>query len=516
MKRWKRFASGAGMLAVLGVIGKVIGMFYRLPLTNILGAEGMGLYQLIFPLYSLILAVGCGGMPAAISKYISELTASGDTALAKRALKITIVGLSVFGVFAALALFLLRDGIAALQGNPKTALSYAAIAPAVFFSGLIACYRGYFQGMHNMFPSGISQIIEQIVKVALGLIFAALFVGNGVEYGVMGAILGVSLSEAVALMYLALRFTFVVEKQQEGTLQAEAAADVAVMPKTVRTAQILRSIYTVALPVTLGSLVLPFSQVLDSFLVVNLLEARGMAEVNATALYGVFNGPVGSLLNMPTVITISLAASLLPRIAACNRNHTCVDGVVDKSVATYLLTIIPCTVVFVFAPKPILSLLYSRGLTDSEIAVASKILHIEGVNLLFLGGIQLTSAMMQGVGKARTPVFNLLIGASIKVAATAGLIPIMGIYGAAVANVLFYTITFFLDFVCATKLFGKFFYFKKQAKSLFCVFGFAAVFSLYFVLRLYVSDLVALLTAGVAAAATLLILVLKTKCILLN
>ena len=219
MKRWKRFASGAGMLAVLGVIGKVIGMFYRLPLTNILGAEGMGLYQLIFPLYSLILAVGCGGMPAAISKYISELTASGDTALAKRALKITIVGLSVFGVFAALALFLLRDGIAALQGNPKTALSYAAIAPAVFFSGLIACYRGYFQGMHNMFPSGISQIIEQIVKVALGLIFAALFVGNGVEYGVMGAILGVSLSEAVALMYLALRFTFVVEKQQEGTLR---------------------------------------------------------------------------------------------------------------------------------------------------------------------------------------------------------------------------------------------------------------------------------------------------------
>lgn len=516
MKGWKKFASGAGMLAVLGIIGKVIGMFYRLPLTNILGAEGMGLYQLIFPLYSLILAVGCGGMPTAISKYISEIVASGDTALAKRALKLTIAGLSAFGVLAAFTLFILRDGIATLQGNPKTALSYAAIAPAVFFSGIIACYRGYFQGMHNMLPSGISQIIEQIVKVALGLIFAALLVDNGVEYGVMGAILGVSLSEAVALMYLALRYTFVAENREISVRQAEAAADVAIMPKTVRTAQILKSIYTVALPVTLGSLVLPFSQVLDSFLVVNLLETGGMAEETATSLYGVFNGPVGSLLNMPTVITISLAASLLPRIAACNRNHTCVDGVVDKSVTTYLLTIIPCTVVFIFAPKPILSILYSRGLTDAEIVVASEILRIEGVNLLFLGGIQLTSAMMQGVGRARTPVFNLLVGASVKVALTAILIPIMGIYGAAVANVLFYAITFFLDCLCASKQFGKFFYLKKQYKPLLCALGFAVTFSIYFVLRLYISDLVALLASGAAAAATLFILVFKTKCILLK
>lgn len=513
MKRWKKFLSGAGMLAVLGVIGKGIGVFYRLPLTNILGAEGMGLYQMIFPLYSLLLAVSSGGLPAAISKYVSELNALNKPKTAVSALRYSIAALAIIGGAATIAVFLFGKNIAAAQGNDKAGIAYTAIAPAILLSGIIACLRGYFQGHLNMLPSGVSQIIEQTIKAIAGLILASLFLNMGVEYGVFGALLGVTLSEVAALLYLA--FKYFLRQRKSRRLQNSEFAEDFVKEEKTEPRKILKELYSVALPVTLGSLVIPLSQAVDSFLVINLLVKSGAETTVATSLFGLFNGPVGSLLNMPTVITVALAASLLPKTAFALKSGTDAKDIVDKSVRTCTAVILPCALTFAIVPYPILNILYSGGLKSAELEIAAILLRIESVDLIFIGLIHIASAMMQAANKSGIPVINLFIGALMKAVTTVVLLPIIGIYGAAISNIVCYVTTCALDLVYMKKI-NKILFSVKQGKIIFCAACFGAILFSYNLFALVFNDFIALVCAGVAALSAYLILLKKTKSILLS
>ncbi len=525
------------MLALLGIVGKIIGMFYRLPLTNILGAEGMGLYHMIFPVYSFILAVLCGGLPAAISKNVSEYTASGDGVAARRTLWCSLIMVTVFGVVIAVLIFILKSRLANLQGNEKVSFCYVAIIPAMIFSGMISCFRGYFQGKQNLLPSGISQIIEQVVKVATGLFLAAVLTKKGVEYGVFGALIGISISELAALGYLVIRC--LVGKKSDtlqkdvcvseaesyaiNSLMLEAAADAAVKEEDRRRVlnkgsfiKTIKSVYSIALPITLGALVLPVSQLVDSFLIVNLLVTHGESVETATALFGVMSGPVGSLLNMPSVITVALATSLLPKIAYNKRKGLDNSEAINKCVSVFMIVILPCVVLFLVAPETILKILYSRGLSEEELFIATSILRIESLDLITLGIIQITSAMLQGIGKAKIPVLNLVLGAVIKVAATVTLLPMFGIVGAAIANVAFYGVVCALDLLYAKKHSIGLLNHKKQAKIILCVLSFALVMSLYSALALLINEMIAFVGAFILASAAYIALLSKTKCILLR
>ncbi|MFR5061864.1 MAG: oligosaccharide flippase family protein, partial [Christensenellales bacterium] len=205
-KNFRYLFTGAGMLAVCSVIAKLLGAMYRIPLTNILGGEGMGLYQMVFPLYTLLLTVSSGGLPVAISRIIAVKLADDDEAGAAKVLKVSVAALAVIGIAGSLALALFNDSIAAVQGNRDAALAYVGIAPAVALVAVLSCYRGYYQGRENMLPSAVSQLIEQAVKLFLGLYFARLMMPRGVAYGVFGALLGVSASELLAMLSLMLMY----------------------------------------------------------------------------------------------------------------------------------------------------------------------------------------------------------------------------------------------------------------------------------------------------------------------
>ncbi len=525
------------MLALLGIVGKIIGMFYRLPLTNILGAEGMGLYHMIFPVYSFILAVLCGGLPAAISKNVSEYTASGNSMAARRTLWCSFIMVTVLGMVIAALIFVLKSRLGDLQGNEKVSFCYIAIIPAMIFSGMISCFRGYFQGKQNLLPSGISQIVEQVVKVATGLFFASVLAKKGVEYGVFGALIGISISELVALSYLAIRCIFwekgdTVQKDARvseaesyaiNSLMLEAAADTAVKEGDRQRVlnkgsfiETIKSVYSIALPITLGALVLPVSQLVDSFLIVNLLVGRGESVETATALFGVMSGPVGSLLNMPSVITVAIATSLLPKIAYNKSKGLDSGEAINKCVSVFMIVILPCVAIFLIAPETILKILYSRGLSDEELFIAASILRIESLDLVTLGIIQITSAMLQGIGKAKIPVLNLVLGAVIKVAATVTLLPMFGIIGAAIANVAFYGVVCALDLLYAKKHYVGLLNHKKQAKIILCALCFAAIMSLYSAIALFVNEMFAFVGAFILASAAYIALLSKTKCILLR
>ncbi|MDR1917440.1 MAG: oligosaccharide flippase family protein, partial [Christensenellaceae bacterium] len=194
------FVKGAVILAVAGVICRLLGVVFRIPLSNIIGNYGIGLYQLVFPLYSLLLIISSAGVPVAISKMVAR--ERDNKPKCKKILFNSTVALSAVGLVLAVLFAVFCKPIAGFQGKSEIWTLYLAIAPSVFFVCFISAFRGYFQGLNNMLPTAISQIVEQIVKVGAGLTLAFILVKQSVLLAVFGAILAVSISELTATIFL--------------------------------------------------------------------------------------------------------------------------------------------------------------------------------------------------------------------------------------------------------------------------------------------------------------------------
>ena len=448
--KFRSFFRGGAFFTLLCLAAKGIGALYRIPLTNIMGAEGIGLYQMVFPLYSVLLTVSGGGLPSAISKTVSGFSSRGMEENARRTLYISLAALTALGALGSALLFFFRRPLAALQGNPDAAVAYIGIAPAVVLVSAISCFRGYFQGKLNMLPSGISQVVEQVVKMIAGLILCSRLLVYGVPYAALGALIGVSVSEFAALAVLLLQYAFDFRKRRARTFvrlsaALEAARDMELpkdRPLGYRT--ILRRVLAVALPVTLGSLVLPLSSVIDSILVINLLTALGESVPIATRYYGILNGPVGSLVNMPVVVSTSLSVMLLPKIASMKEEENAA-ACAEKFMRLSFLAALPCTLALSLFSREILGVLYRRTLSPELLGVGAALLAISSLTVMYMSILQPASAVLQGRDRAYKPALNLLFGASAKAVLTIVLIRAFGIVGAAVGTVSCFALTCILD-----------------------------------------------------------------------
>ena len=268
------FLKSVFILSLGGFIAKLLGAFYRIPLTNIIGSYGMGIYQLVFPLFSLLLTNSTAGIPVAVSKLVAEKAAVGQHKQAHKVFNTALVMLATFGLIGSALLFFLSNNIAALQGNGDAATAYKIIAPSVFLVCIISAYRGYFQGLMQMSPTAVSQIVEQVVKMTVGLVCAIKFMPDVIK-SVNFAILGVTLSEVAATVLLFVMYLFQKRKKTDdvGNLQPFDRK------KTVKSLLIL------CLPITLSGLIIPLTQLVDSVLVLNILKTS-----NATELYGLWAG----------------------------------------------------------------------------------------------------------------------------------------------------------------------------------------------------------------------------------
>lgn len=442
----KTFVRGAALLGISGILIRIIGAFYRIPLTNIIQTKGMAVYSVGFAIYSYLVVISTSGIPTAISKLVSERVSLGDYRGAHKIFQTAYKILLIIGTVTTVAVFFGHDFFAHLLGDDLASFSMQIIAPSLFFVSAISAYRGYFQGLQLMAPTAVSQLVEQIGKLIIGLYFAQLWLADGVEYAAGGALLGVTLSEAAALILLIGMYNrkkrdikyAMIHSARTSNLSFKSAA---------------KKLAAMAVPVTIGASITPMMAVIDASMIQRRLVSAGIGEDLARSMYGTLSGPVNTLVNMPAILTISIAISMVPAISQSLANHNYKDIREKTGMGLKLAVLIglPCAVGLYVLAEPIIELLY--GTSDVDITLAANLLKVSSFGLFSLSLVQAMTGVLQGLGRPLTPVKNLFAGSIVKVIVSYILlgIPTFNIFGANIGTITCYTVAALLNIVYVIK-----------------------------------------------------------------
>ena len=438
------FLKGAVVLGVAGLIVKILGAFFRIPLGRLITSEGMGYYQTAYPIYVLLLSISTSGFPIAISKMVSERRAVGNYKGAHRVFTITLKILLVLGLLTFSIFFFGARIIVNALNNPNAYYSMVALAPALLFVPIMAAYRGYFQGRNNMTPTAVSQIIEQSGRVGFGLILAYFLMPKGLDYAAAGGSFGATAGAIFGMAFILFVYYINKPKIEKELLKSEDFEEESYKV-------IIKSMLTIALPIIIGASVMPIMNMIDVSIVINRLMASGYSQSEANALYGQLTGMAATLINLPQVLTMSIAMSIVPVVsqAYALRDMESVKENANLSVRMAVLLGLPSGVGLMVLATPTMQLLY-----PNEPASIGQILFFMSLGVVFLSLIQTLTGILQGLGKSQIPVMNLFIAAIFKLVCTYTLtsIPSLNVKGAAIGTVLAYMIAAGLDIYWVRKL----------------------------------------------------------------
>ena len=433
----KSFVKGAFILGAAGLICKIIGAFFRIPLYNMLG-DGMQYYEAVYPYYSTLLVISSAGLPTAISRMVAERTALGDIMGAKRVFRKSQVLLSIIGVVTTALMFFGADFLARTTVGPLAAPSFRVMSPALLIVSLMCSYRGYLQGLQQMTGTAMSQLAEQVGKLAIGLYLAAKWMPRGLEYGAMGAVAGVTLSELAALIVVGGFYLFRkrdIELTQNPNIEGTSDKG------------IISGLLAIAIPVTIGASIMPITGIVDASLIKNTLLSIGFSDAAASMRYVALRSNVTNIINMPAVLTIALAMSLVPAISAARtaNDQKTIHTVSAIGIKLAMFIGIPCAVGLFALSAPVIDLLYT--IDDQRLAIASALMRTSAIGVIFLSLVQTLTGILQGAGKQHIPVINLFIGGVIKVILMLTLMrnPAIEIQGAAISTTACYIVAGVLD-----------------------------------------------------------------------
>ena len=424
-----KFLKGTLILTVSSIVVKVIGSLNWIILSRVLGGEGIGLYQMGFPIYLMAITLSSAGIPVAISIITAEKLAQKDFLGAKRVFNVSLRLLFVTGLVFASALFF---GAHWLIDNhwirdSRAYYSIIALAPAVFFVTFLASFRGYLQGWQIMTPTAASEIVEQLSRGVTMSGFANMFMPHGLAYAAGGASMGAGVGAFCALLVLMwfygrLKQKLKADLQQQNPLATRESAR-AIISRLLR----------LALPVSMSSLMLPVVANLDLLIVPQRLEAAGFHISQATEFFGYLTGMAVPLINLATIFTAAMTISLVPAISE-SRALNDVFGIRAKTRTAFRVALIitcPCFVGMYFLAEKIAALIYNAPGAADAIQTMS-------VGILLLGLHQISTGILQGLGRTSIPVINMILAAAGKVVLswTLTAIPTLGIKGAAMATVV--------------------------------------------------------------------------------
>lgn len=453
------FIKGAAILAATSIVCKVLGVLFRVFAIRILGEQGMYFYEKVYPTYSWLLIISSSGIPIAISRMVAARIARGAFSEADKVFRKAFWMLFALGTVTTAVMFLGADFIARYlldSHEPGMRYSLMALAPALFFTSILCAYRGYLQGLQRMNGTSISQLAEQVFKMLFGLSLAAALARRyaGTPFasaaGSVGILLGVTISEVLAIAAI-----YPVYRKERSALPPEC-----VSAKQSEDEHIIRTLLSIAVPITLGASILPIANVLDSAMITRLLISSGIKPPQAERLYVILCTYVRSIINLPAGLSTSLAMAAVPAIAtaAARNNGDDVRQLSAMSIKLAMAIGVPCAVGLSVLARPIIFLLYGSILPTS-LDIAVSLMHVAAFTVVFISLSQTATGALQGVGKQRLPVYFLLIGGLTKILINIICIRIPGInvLGAVFSNLACYGIAGILDtvallFVTRTKL----------------------------------------------------------------
>lgn len=485
-RKAQSFLQGSLVLLCATFIVKIIGALFKLPLTNLIGSIGMGYFGTAYSFFTVFQTIAIAGFPAAISRLVAENMANERYRDVKRVYRVALKVFLITGTVGTIAMFIgsffyCRYYLEDMNYLPALLI----MSPCVFFYCMMSVNRGYFQGMRNMKPTAISQVIEALCKLILGLIFANLVINWGMKqysesgvvfgtavstaeeaeiaslpYAAAGAILAVTIGTVLGMIFLMLRRNVL----GDGITKE----DIEYSPKPRSQRYILRSLLVIAIPVALASIANNLSTVIDTVTIQGGLKSLvennpetmmaqfgSMTSLNtmATFVWGAYSGMALTLFNLVPTITGTFGVSALPTVTTSWATHD-IPGT-KKSIESILritaLIAIPAGLGLSAVAKPLLSALYSDN--AGGVAVATPLVVMLGFAAVFVAMTGPIHSILQAVGKASFIVKALVVTAVIKFALNFTLIriPSLNINGAPIGTLVSNIFLLVVDIICLSR-----------------------------------------------------------------
>lgn len=444
-EKQRSIVGGMTVLGITGLICKIVAVLYRIPLAWLISEQGIGTFQLVFPTYNLLLTLSSAGLPVAISRMVSYNLAQHDPRNAQRTFRMALVALTILGAVGTLLMVVFNPALSERVGDPETKMGFVAIAPALVIVCTMSAFRGLMQGQQNMFPTAISQLIEQVGKVIISLPLAYLGSRVGVTdttkinigYAAAGALLGNSIGEALALFYMIV----VHRKNRPVLLRRPQNEDI---PPISRKALMAR-LFSMAIPITLAACIVPLSAFIDSGMVVNnLMHSAGFLQEEARAMYGRYSGYVINYINVPTAFAQAISMSLVPAISAAvaRGDWKTVRTQSHTGMRMAFLIGLPSSVGMSMLSRELLTFMY-RFQSPEALNQTAELLSMSSFTIVLFTVVQATSGILQGLRKQRIPMYTLLLGVALKIIMNYNLIGIreINIYGAPLGSLVCYLVS---------------------------------------------------------------------------
>lgn len=485
-RKKQTLAGGALVLVISTVIVKIVSIFYKIPITNILGPVGRAYYSSAYAIFIPVYSIALAGLPTAISRLVSHHMALGEYRHVKQTLKVARKIFLITGTLGTILLIALAYPYAATAKNPEAYKSIIVIAPSVFFCCVMSTYRGYYNGLRNMTPTAVSEVIEAVAKLIIGVIIAkevvniglAQFNSTGIVFGVQcasesdaysaiypyasaGAVAGVTLGTVLAFVYLAVRYRI----KGDGITRAELAS----APKPKRQLSMAKQLIAIALPIVASTIIFNITNLIDAWTIQNRLKTIAETDFNvmknmysaalqaggivdsdiADYLYGAYE-VASDFRNLLPSLTVTFGISAIPILSEAwtLKNGRMIKSSVESVIRMSMMIALPVGLVMGILAKPILTMFYCKDMaTMSAVDVSALVMGIYCGTAFIFSITQPLTNMLQAIGRTDIPLLSLGVGAIFKVGLNYILIgiPQLNIYGAIIGTLSCYVIVTVID-----------------------------------------------------------------------
>ncbi len=423
--RKSSFLGGVFVLTASTLIVKVIGLLYKIPMLSYLGAEGMGYFNSAYEIYALLCVISTTGLPTALSILVASHRGSGTLEgiypLYKTAMRVFVV----IGTVGSGVMLIFARQISMLIENENAYYCILAISPALLFVCVSSAIRGYFQGLGSMTPTAVSQLIEALGKLVLGIMFAIFAMKKGYSVCVSAAfaVLGLSLGTLLSALYLLIK-------------RGKARHLDMVHGDVKKERGIAKALLRIALPITLSSAVISTTRIIDMAMIMRRLQDIGYTSAVANEVYGAYTTMAVPIFGLIPSLLSPVSLALVPELSAAieRKAEHKQSGIVDTSIRLTVFFALPSTLALVLYARPVVSVLFSRS--GELVEYIAPVLSVLSISVLFSCMITTTNAILQSYRQTSKPIISMAIGAVLKVVTAYILIgmPSINIYGAPIST----------------------------------------------------------------------------------